>query len=65
MDEILIATLAKAAGLEVALKDHAEDVRAAAITAVSHRSVIRVPTDPAIELWPPMHVVSLRDPVVR
>ena len=65
MDEALIATLAKAAGLELALKDYADDVRVAAITAVSHRSVIQVPTNPAIEIWPPMYVVSLRDPVVR
>jgi hypothetical protein len=65
MDEALIATLAKAAGLEAALKDYADDVRAAANTAVSHRSVIRVPADPADEVWPPMYVVSLRDPIVR
>ena len=65
MDEDLVAALAKAAGLELALRDYAADVHAAANHAVAHRSVIQVPADPADELWPPMYVASLRDPVVR
>jgi thiamine pyrophosphate-dependent acetolactate synthase large subunit-like protein len=53
MDE-LIAALARAAGLDKALAEFPDDVAAAAPQALDNARVIQVPTDPAIEPWPPM-----------
>jgi hypothetical protein len=54
MDKILIAAMAKAAGLDKALEDHPEDVYAAAGQALNTSGAIRYPTTPAAEPWPPM-----------
>jgi hypothetical protein len=54
MDSDLMIALAKAAGLEKALADHFDDVAAAAAQAAETAGAIRVPTDPAVEPWPPM-----------
>lgn len=53
MDPIVIA-LAKAAGLEKALAHYPDDVAAAAAQALDNAHVVKVPTDPAAEPWPPM-----------
>jgi hypothetical protein len=53
MDPIVIA-LARAAGLDKALALFPEDVRAAAEQALGNTGVVKVPTDPAAEPWPPM-----------
>ncbi len=50
----LIAALAQAAGLEKALTNFPDDVQAAAEQALNNAGVIQVPTDPAVEPWPPM-----------
>lgn len=50
----LVAALAKAAGLDKALADFPDDVIAAAEQALNNAHVVRVPTDPAAEPWPPM-----------
>ena len=54
MDPIIIA-LAQAAGLDKALALFPEDVKAAAEQALRNAGAVHVPTDPAVELWPPMH----------
>lgn len=54
MDRDRVSILAKAAGLEKALADYADDVIAAAEQALGNRSGIAYPTDPADEPWPPM-----------
>jgi hypothetical protein len=53
MDPIVIA-LAQAAGLDKALALFPEDVAAAAEQAMANAGIVKVPTDPAIEPWPPM-----------
>jgi thiamine pyrophosphate-dependent acetolactate synthase large subunit-like protein len=53
MDPI-IAALARAAGLQKALAAFPEDVIAAAQQALNNAGVVKVPTDPAAEPWPPM-----------
>jgi hypothetical protein len=53
MDPIIIA-LARAAGLDKALALFPDDVRAAAEQALQNTGVVKVPTDPAVEPWPPM-----------
>ncbi len=53
MDPIIIA-LAQAAGLDKALALFPEDVQAAAEQALANAGVVKVPTDPTIEPWPPM-----------
>jgi hypothetical protein len=53
MDPIIIA-LAQAAGLDKALALYPEDVQAAAEQALLNAGVVKVPTDPAVEPWPPM-----------
>ncbi len=53
MDPIIIA-LAQAAGLDKALALFPEDVQAAAEQALHNAGVVKVPTDPAVEPWPPM-----------
>jgi len=54
MDQQLIAALARAAGLDKALAQFPDDVAAAAAQALNNAGVVRVPTDPAAEPWPPM-----------
>ncbi|MEA2745544.1 MAG: hypothetical protein QOF90_633 [Acetobacteraceae bacterium] len=53
MDPIIIA-LARAAGLDKALADFPDDVKAAAEQALNNAGVIQVPADPTAEPWPPM-----------
>ena len=53
MDPVVMA-LAKAAGLEKALAQYPRDVEAAAEQALNNAGVIKFPTDPAVEPWPPM-----------
>jgi hypothetical protein len=53
MDPIIIA-LARAAGLDKALALFPEDVQAAAEQALRNAGAVHVPTDPAVEPWPPM-----------
>lgn len=55
MDQQLLKTLAHAAGLDKALAEFPDDVAAAAAQAMNNAGVIRFPTDPADEPWPPMH----------
>jgi hypothetical protein len=52
--EPVIVALAKAAGLDKALADFPEDVKAAAEQALNNAHGVKVPTDPAAEPWPPM-----------
>jgi hypothetical protein len=54
MDQQLIATLARAAGLDKALTEFPDDVAAAAAQALNNAGAVQVPTDPAAEPWPPM-----------
>ncbi len=54
MDQALVATLARAAGLEKALAEFPEDVAAAAAQAELQAGTIAFPTNPAAEPWPPM-----------
>ncbi len=56
MDKALIASLARAAGLDKALAEFPDDVEAAARQALSNAGSFAAPTDPAAEPWPPMHV---------
>jgi hypothetical protein len=49
-----IAALAKAAGLDKALAEFPEDIAAAAAQATGHAHVIKFPTSPTAEPWPPM-----------
>jgi thiamine pyrophosphate-dependent acetolactate synthase large subunit-like protein len=53
MDPVVVA-LARAAGLDKALAAFPDDVKAAAEQAMSNASVVKFPTDPAAEPWPPM-----------
>ncbi|WP_428493529.1 hypothetical protein [Rhodopila sp.] len=53
MDPI-IAAWARAAGLDKALDQFPDDVTAAAEQALNHAGIVRVPTDPTAEPWPPM-----------
>ena len=57
MDPIITA-LAKAAGLDKALAEFPDDVAAAAEQAMKNAHGIQVPTDPAVEPWPPMRAGS-------
>jgi hypothetical protein len=54
MNQPLLADLARAAGLDKALDDFPDDVAAAAAQAMNNAGVVRFPTDPAAEPWPPM-----------
>jgi hypothetical protein len=54
MDTSLVEVLARAAGLDLALRDFPEDVREAARQAELFGGAIAIPTDPAAEPWPPM-----------
>ncbi len=54
MDKQLVATLARAAGLEKALAEFPADVTAAAEQALGNQAGIAFPADPAAEPWPPM-----------
>ena len=53
MDPIIVA-LARAAGLDKALAAFPQDVAAAAEQALKNAGVVQVPTDAAVEPWPPM-----------
>ena len=53
MDPVIVA-LARAAGLDKALAAFPEDVEAAAEQALNNAGVIKIPTDPTVEPWPPM-----------
>ncbi len=53
MDAIIVA-LAKAAGLDKALAQFPDDVKAAAEQALNNAHGVQVPIDPAAEPWPPM-----------
>ncbi|MFL5287511.1 MAG: hypothetical protein ACJ8AW_42690 [Rhodopila sp.] len=53
MDPIIVA-LAKAAGLDKALAEFPDDLKAAAEQALNNAHGVQVPTDPAAEPWPPM-----------
>ncbi len=53
MDPVVTA-LARAAGLDKALEQFPDDVRAAAEQAMNNAGAVQVPTDPAAEPWPPM-----------
>jgi hypothetical protein len=54
LDQELIASLARAAGLDKALAEFPDDVAAAARQALTNAGSFAVPTDPAAEPWPPM-----------
>jgi hypothetical protein len=49
-----VAILARAAGLEKALAEFPDDVTAAAEQSLGNTGMVRYPTDPAAEPWPPM-----------
>jgi thiamine pyrophosphate-dependent acetolactate synthase large subunit-like protein len=53
MDPTVIA-LAKAAGLHKALAEFPDDLEAAAEQALNNAGAVQVPTNPAVEPWPPM-----------
>jgi hypothetical protein len=53
MDHIVTA-LARAAGLDKALKEFPDDVEAAAAQALNNAGAVQVPADPVVEPWPPM-----------
>jgi hypothetical protein len=57
LDEETVAR-ARAAGLELALRDFPEDVAASAGDALSRRLGFTVPDDPLVEPWPPMQPAS-------
>jgi hypothetical protein len=50
----MIEALARAAGLEKALREFPDDVAAAAAQALNNAGAVHVPTDPTAEPWPPM-----------
>ena len=54
MDEMLLAAMARAAGLEKALAEFPDDVAAAASQALDNAGAVKFPVDPAAEPWPPM-----------
>jgi hypothetical protein len=54
MDKDLIATLARAAGLDKALVEFPNDVALAVEQAFGNQDAIEYPADPAAEPWPPM-----------
>jgi hypothetical protein len=54
MDKDLIATLARAVGLDKALAAFPEDVALAVEQAFGNHGAIDYPADPAAEPWPPM-----------
>lgn len=54
MEQTLVASLAKAAGLEKAFAEFPDDVAAAVEQALSNAAAIKYPSDPAAEPWPPM-----------
>jgi hypothetical protein len=56
LDKELIASLARAAGLDKALAKFPDDVETAARQAFGNAGGFTAPTDPAAEPWPPMRV---------
>lgn len=57
MDKELVAVLARAAGLEKALAEFPDDVKAAVEQAQTMMAAVPVQEDAAMEPWPPMRVV--------
>ena len=58
MHDAEVRKLARAAGLEKAVRDFPDDVLAAAGAADKARRDFRPPADPASEPWPPMRAMS-------
>ena len=56
MDKATLELLARRAGLEKALADFPDDVAAAAEQASRSVALMKAPTDPRAEPWPPMRV---------
>jgi len=54
MNEEFIKALALSSGLEKALAEFPDDVMEAARQALGNAGAVKVPTDPAVEPWPPM-----------
>ncbi|MCA0304994.1 MAG: hypothetical protein LCH95_21515 [Proteobacteria bacterium] len=54
MDEEAMELLARRAGLDKALAEYRDDVRAAAMQAADVAAKIKAPASPAAEPWPPM-----------
>lgn len=54
MDKALLEALVKRAGLQKALAEFPEDVKAAAAQAENISGRIKAPADPRGEPWPPM-----------
>ena len=54
IDKAVMEMLARRAGLDKALAEFPDDVAAAASQAADVASKIKIPTDPAVEPWPPM-----------
>jgi hypothetical protein len=54
LDQQLIASLARAAGLDKALAEFPEDVAIAARQAAGNAGSFAIPTDATDEPWPPM-----------
>jgi hypothetical protein len=52
--DAIVEALARAAGLHKALAEFPDDVAAAAAQALNNAGVVKVPTDPTAEPWPPM-----------
>lgn len=56
LDDQLLRQMAKAAGLERALEQFPDDIRAAIDQVEKQRQALRDPLAPAEEPWPPMQV---------
>ena len=54
MDKTDVLAVARAAGLDKALREFRDDVMAAALAAAHATRGFDAPTDPATEPWPPM-----------
>ena len=54
--ESLVEALARAAGLDKAFTEFPDDVKAAVEQALNNANGVNVPTDPAVEPWPPIRV---------
>ena len=54
MEKTDILAVARAAGLDKAVREFRDDVMAAALAAAHARRGFEMPDDPAAEPWPPM-----------
>jgi hypothetical protein len=54
MDDTVLEVMVQAAGLQKALADFPDDVRAAVREALARRKTLSQPLDPQAEPWPPM-----------